>query len=311
MYVYELNMSVDKAQCLNFPSQSQVLVQINQYIINLSNKFPPSPERFTSDGLGGSLTIGNGQRLNKGGYDLLRLLMYRVRTDQFPELMDMSINKLRDIEHQPEEGIVEKTHIVFTELKNKLYCAIEFNMAGAKMNNLLSYMRVFGKKIFHKTFEVSAKEVIGDNATDILNRIGVKKSVSLVVLRSAIPQTQPINQILHDALVNMNKVIGSKEITICWAEPDLKRDALGLDKGDSDSILRTIIRFPMFKNIFKKLTIRGRDQSSGGNIETFELIDIKQREKIKIKRTNNKSSLESSKVFPKLEEILTKYMDKI
>ena len=62
-----------------------------------------------------------------------------IRKDAFPELMDITDDKIRDVEATKNEGIVEKTHFILSYRNDEMTLSFEHNQYGARITDFVFY----------------------------------------------------------------------------------------------------------------------------------------------------------------------------
>ncbi len=226
-----------------------------------------------------------------------------IRKDAFPELMDITDDKIRDVEATKDEGIVEKTHFILSFKNKDMTLAFEHNQYGARINDLVFYLE--HKGMIYKILEkVLYSPISRDNLKTVRKRI---KNISFIVAKvhkDNINRLKDIDTDVFTAFETVESVTSAEYVTL-----ELKYDVA---KGTSGSLIRgkldKILDF-FGKNKaqpFNILKVKAEDSDNNNLLKEFDLLNLWYRSNIKVDLKHKSKTIVSIDIITKMKRELNK-----
>ena len=146
-------------------------------------------------------------------------ILYKVRNDIFPQLIDMNNEDISDLNAKEEQGILEITHFLIDyRNKNKAKLLIEYNHYGARITEFAKYFSYLGRqtKIIKR---VEVTPIVRDRLESIATRVNKVSKFTVKVHKDNISRIQEQDEGLGTALYHARNFSLSDYIEI-----DLKFD---------------------------------------------------------------------------------------
>lgn len=223
-----------------------------------------------------------------------------IRLDLFPEIIDMTTDIVKEIEGGEYEGICETTHIVIDYRKRrKTILAFEYNHHGAKIVDLLEYLKRIG--INQNILDGAGySPIVNGNLTRLKERINRISEFSMKLHKSNLPQLQAMDgQIFQSA----SAAVGHFENE--YANVDLKIDYRNFE--DTPVIKKSIFNIisylslnPTKRHIFNYIKFRGEDEEKNNVLQTFDLLLDKIYSPVRVQRKKKQKTIISEDMFPKM-----------
>lgn len=226
-----------------------------------------------------------------------------IRKDAFPELMDITDDKIRDVEATKNEGIVEKTHFILSFKKADMTLAFEHNQYGARITDFVFYLEHKGliNGILNK---VLFNPINRDNLKEVRKRI---KNISYIVAKVHKDNIKRLNEIDEDiftAFETVENVTSAEYVTL-----ELKYDVV---KGSSGTLIRTkldkILDFFGKSNTqpFNILKVKAEDRDNNNLLKNFDLLNLWYRSNIKVDLKDKSKTIVSIDIITKMRSELNK-----
>jgi hypothetical protein len=226
-----------------------------------------------------------------------------IRKDAFPELMDITDDKIRDVEATKNEGIVEKTHFILSYKNDEMTIAFEHNQYGARITDFIFYLEHKGL-IYTILNKILYNPINRDNLKEVRKRI---KNISYIVAKvhkDNIKRLKAIDQDIFTAFDTVENVTSAEYVTL-----ELKYDVV---KGVSGTAIRSkldkILDF-FGKNKtqpFNILKVKAEDSDNGNLLKDFDLLNLWYRSNIKVDLKDKSKTIVSIDIITKMRSELNK-----
>jgi hypothetical protein len=226
-----------------------------------------------------------------------------IRKDAFPELMDISDDKIRDVEATTNEGIVEKTHFILSYKKKEMTLSFEHNQYGARISDFTFYLEQKGLKngILDK---ILYNPISRDNLTSVRKRI---KNISYIVAKvhkDNIKRIKEYDEDLFSALKTVEEATYAEYVTL-----ELKYDYVKGVQGTAirsklDKIIDKLIKSTSIP--FNKLQVKAEDSESNNLLKDFDLLNLWYRSNLKVELKDKSKTIVSVDIIEKMRSELNK-----
>lgn len=227
-----------------------------------------------------------------------------VRTDVFPEILDMETDKTRDIEAKESEGLVETSHFIIDYKKKKPLLAIEFNQYGGKVVDLVSYIDLIGVKE-NLLQGIYFNPIVRNDLAKFKERINRISRFVVRVHKDNIAEIKKHSKRLATSLEAANEAVEGDYIEIEYkldytkkesSETPVKRTVFGLitwlaSKKDDASL-------------FEKLKVDAEDIEKNNALEAFDLLVDKVSSRVNVERKPQHKVLVSADMYYKMKSEL-------
>ncbi len=226
-----------------------------------------------------------------------------IRKDAFPELMDISDDKIRDVEATKNEGIVEKTHFILSYKKKEMTLSFEHNQYGARISDFAFYLEQKGLKngILDK---ILYNPISRDNLTSVRKRI---KNISYIVAKvhkDNIKRIKEYDEDLFSALKTVEEATYAEYVTL-----ELKYDYVKGVQGTAirsklDKIIDKLIKSTSIP--FNILKVRAEDSENNNLLKNFDLLTLWYRTNLKVELKDKSKTIVSVDIIEKMRSELNK-----
>jgi hypothetical protein len=226
-----------------------------------------------------------------------------IRKDAFPELMDISDDKIRDVDATNNEGIVEKTHFILSYKKKEMTLSFEHNQYGARISDFTFYLEQKGLKngILDK---ILYNPISRDNLTSVRKRI---KNISYIVAKvhkDNIKRIKEYDEDLFSALKTVEEATYAEYVTL-----ELKYDYVKGVQGTAirsklDKIIDKLIKSTSIP--FNKLQVKAEDSESNNLLKDFDLLNLWYRSNLKVELKDKSKTIVSVDIIEKMRSELNK-----
>lgn len=226
-----------------------------------------------------------------------------IRKDAFPELMDITDDKIRDVDATSDEGIVEKTHFLLSYKNKVMTLAFEHNQYGARISDYIYYLGHKGMK-FGIINNVICDPISRDNLKEIRGRI---KNISYIVAKvhkDNIKRLKDVDEDIFSAFETVENVTNAEYVTL-----DLKFDVVkGVDGTLIRSKLDKILDYfgKSKNNIFNVLKVRAQDSDHEYLLKDFDLLNLWYRSNIQVELKDKSRTILSIDIIAKMKKELYK-----
>lgn len=226
-----------------------------------------------------------------------------IRKDAFPELMDISDDKIRDVDAKKNEGIVEKTHFILSFKKEEMTMSFEHNQYGARISDFIFYLEQKGLKnnILDK---ILYNPISRDNLTSVRKRI---KNISYIVAKvhkDNIKRIKDYDVDLFSAFKTVEDATFAEYVTL-----ELKYDYVkGVDgtaiRSKLDKIIDQLIKSNSVP--FNKLQVKAEDSANNNLLKDFDLLTLWYRTSLKVELKDKSKTIVSVDILEKMRSELNK-----
>lgn len=226
-----------------------------------------------------------------------------IRSDVFPELINMDDDTTRDIDAKENEGIVETTHFILSYSKRKKYMAIEFSQEGAKVQDLVYYIEHFGFK-FHAISKFEYIPIVKDSLEELEQRLGKCSEFVVKVHKDNVERIAQMDKATYSVIKTTQDNFDQDYVTVILKYDYRKRDSNSI-WGSIRNIRNYLIREPEDKDVFDRLEIKGEDEKKNLRIELFDLLSDKVKDTLYVERKDKSKVLVSIDMLEKMKTVMT------
>ncbi|PSK91039.1 hypothetical protein [Taibaiella chishuiensis] len=229
-----------------------------------------------------------------------------IRTDVFPQIINMNSDELTDIVAGEQDGIAETSHFVIDYRSEIIKMSIEYNHSGAKISDFNNYCGLLGIK-FEATSKfnvlmISASEnhlkALEDKRTNI-------SEFKIRILQSNLSLIQNADQGLYSALRNTFDLFDPKyaELKLKF---DYKKQAIPKAKDMISNVVKSIKSDLAARKAIDTLSVRAENPDKNFKMELYDLLVEKLKTEITVKRKARSRAIVSEDILPKMREELIK-----
>jgi len=221
-----------------------------------------------------------------------------IRTDLFPELINMTTDEVKDIEAGADDGVMETSHFIIKKSGNKVYLAIEYNHYGAKIEDIVLYLKNVGF-ILTITRDVGYIAYL-NSVQNLINRINRVSEFSMKVHKNNIAELQAVDgnlyqsaRVLTDSFENEFAVLDFKiDYRKFNDTPLIKKSILGIYKWFEEN--------PDKKYLFNYVNFTAEDEEKNKLLQTFDLLADKLKSTVTVQKKSSGRIVISADMFPKM-----------
>ncbi|GAA4055858.1 hypothetical protein [Flavobacterium chungnamense] len=228
-----------------------------------------------------------------------------IRTDAFPEGINMTTDVVEDLDTAKFDGIVETSHFIIDYRKTETVLALEYNHHGAKVEDFIRYIErvAINYKICKK---VGYHFLVRNSLASLKKRLGRVSQMTVKIHKSYIPELENADhELLQAAKASVNQFENKYAIlnfNIDYKEfddtPKIKKTIFGILKYFEDN--------PNKKHIFNYLKVKAEDEELGNKLQVFDLILDKEQSKIRVEKKPLTRVIVSEDIFPKMQREIDK-----
>jgi hypothetical protein len=294
------HFSINDGSLIDFVSKCLIL---NKLMIEEKND-----SRYLKSVDGGYLYMSILNQNYSESVDLQGRIM-KIRMDDFPQIMHTLDDKVREIEIDELEGVVETSHFVIDKREDKLLIAMEFNQFGPKIGDLSHFFEhISSQGSFSQ--KVDTYPLIDEKLLDTLNdRISSCHKLIIKVKKNSISGLEEIHHGFVSGM-NMCDEFGETKSFEMIINFDLKNYP-GTPQARK-SISKIVSYFngknKNFDNI-EKLTLVAKDSLNNDKIELFDLLLSRIKRKVVVSRSGKSRTIVSSEMFEKLQNEIKSFKE--
>lgn len=228
-----------------------------------------------------------------------------IRTDVFPEIMNLETDTTKEIEAAEEEGIVETTHFIIDYNKKNKKIAIEHNQAGAKISEFQIYCERIGimKNSAHamQFIPFAKNELSGFKA-----RINFLSELVIKVHKDNIEAIEKIDDGIYSALQHTVEQFKA-EYAVLKLKFDYKK-IQGEQKINKtvNNLISKLLEDRKRAFLFDTLRVRAQDEERNNQLQVFDLLIDKVESQIKVQRKPKYKTIVSEDIFEKMKDEMRK-----
>lgn len=250
------------------------------------------------------------------GKRIIKGKLLSVRKDFFPELMNTDDDTMRDIEAAEVEGIVETTHFVIQEknenTSNKVKLCLEFNLYGAKINDLVYYLLALGTKL-GIIKSLKPVPIIRNELSKYKKRIGEISKIRVKIKSDNIDAIDNIDTGMASAFQKTKEEFEQEYLTMelkydYYTSKD-KPQQYGAQKAKKvvGKFIDWLIDDKNNVDKLESLEVLAQDSEKHDKLNTFDLLIDKVKDDFKIKRKEKSKTLISDDMFENMINSFTKH----
>lgn len=223
-----------------------------------------------------------------------------IRKDLLPEIMNTKTDEAREIDAKEEEGLVETTHIVLDLATDKIKLAIEYNQFGAKINDLILYLKAIGqvKKICS---DVGFIPVVKDNLKSIQSRIRKCSEFSAKVHKDNVEKIKTMDSNVYSALKASMEHFNSDFATVILKFDYKQRTETNEVNKSVRNLVQSLISKKSNIDLFNKLEVRAEDSEKNNLLETFDLLMDKVKSELRVQKRPRYRAIISQDILGKMQ----------
>lgn len=219
-----------------------------------------------------------------------------IRTDALPEIGDRRTGKIRDVDVEEWEDVIETTHFVVDYSKNTKRLCIEFNQFGPRFQELINcFIKIgYDTELITNIHWVSSTR---DDLNKLKSRIGAISQFVVKVDKSHLPAVSQVGGILAGINATQNK------FNLEYIELKLKFDYKNISNAEAQNeIMRLVDLLRNKKNLelFNTLSVKAQDYDKNNMLNTFDLLIDRVKSQINVIRKEKYRTIVSSDMFDKM-----------
>lgn len=228
-----------------------------------------------------------------------------IRMDSFPELMNTSDDKIRDIEADDDEGIIETAHFILSYLNDSLVLSFEFNQFGPRISDFIyciehiSYRLGVLSKIEYQPF-------VRDELNSYKKRINRVSSVIAKVHKDDVKRINEFDSELFDAFETVERISDAEYVTLQLSYDYRQLSDTPKIKDKIFNIIDSVRRDKSLLNVFSSLKVRAEDENTANRVKDFDLLNIWVKSRINVEKKEKSRVIISSDILFKMNQELTK-----
>lgn len=226
-----------------------------------------------------------------------------VREDFFPQIINLTDEKIRDLQVEVDEGMLETTHFILDYSTHVPKLALEYNHFGARISDFIYYIKKFSREI-RIAITCDPKFLVHDRLKEVKKRINRLSKVRVKVHKDNVKRITSADTGLGTALFHAQNCSFSDEVELTMFF-DYKRKTS--TTGIRDIVTGFIDRFiktPETLNHFEAFEVHAEDEAQNNKIEMFNLLMDKIKSEIPVQKKLKSRVIKSSTFFDKTEEAM-------
>lgn len=221
-----------------------------------------------------------------------------IRTDLFPELINMTTDEVKDVEADTDDGIMETSHFIIKKANNKVYLAIEYNHFGAKIEDIVAYLKKVGYKL-RITKNIGYVAYL-NNVQNLIERINRVSEFTMKIHKNFVPELEAVDGQLYESARIITQSFENEYAALDFKidyrtftdTPLIKKTILGLYKWFEEN--------PDKKILFNYVNFTAEDKEKNKLLQTFDLLADKLKSTINVQKKPSGRIVVSADMFPKM-----------
>ena len=229
-----------------------------------------------------------------------------IRKDLLPELMNTDTDESRGIEAKEAEGLLETTHFVIDYSKeNSPLLSIEYNQFGAKIGDLVLYLKNIGisKDALE---EIGYLPIVKDELSKLQSRIKRCSEFKVKVHKDNVKEIEKMDNRLYSALKSSTDHFKSDYATLILKFDYRQREFTDSMNNSLNNIIRNIISDKKKTELFNILSVKAEDRDNNNLLQTFDLLIDKVKSKIKVEKKKRYRTVVSEDILEKMKIEMSK-----
>ncbi len=228
-----------------------------------------------------------------------------IRMDSFPELMNTSDDKIRDIEADDDEGIIETAHFILSHSNDSLVLSFEFNQFGPRISDFIYYIESISYRLEVLT-KVVYQPFVRDELDSYKRRINRVSSVVAKVHKDDVKRINEFDSELFDAFETAERISDAEYVTLQLSYDYRQLSDTPKIKDKIFNIIDSVRRDKSLLNVFSSLKVKAEDEQTSNRIKDFDLLNIWVKSRIDVEKKEKSRVIVSSDILFKMNQALTK-----
>lgn len=228
-----------------------------------------------------------------------------IRMDSFPELMNTSDDKIRDIEATDDEGIIETAHFILSYLNGSLVLSFEFNQFGPRISDFIYYLESISYR-FDVLAKIEYQPFVRDELDSYKKRINRVSSVIAKVHKDDVKRINEFDSELFDAFETAERISDAEYVTLQLNYDYRQLSDTPRIKDKIFNIIDSVRRDKSLLNVFSSLKVKAEDEQTANRIKDFDLLNIWVKSRINVEKKEKSRVIISSDILLKMNQELTK-----
>ncbi|WP_417873798.1 hypothetical protein [Xanthomarina gelatinilytica] len=228
-----------------------------------------------------------------------------IRMDSFPELMNTSDDKIRDIEATDDEGIIETAHFILSYLNDSLVLSFEFNQFGPRISDFIYYLESISYR-FDVLAKIEYQPFVRDELDSYKKRINRVSSVIAKVHKDDVKRINEFDSELFDAFETAERISDAEYVTLQLNYDYRQLSDTPKIKDKIFNIIDSVRRDKSLLNVFSSLKVKAEDEQTANRIKDFDLLNIWVKSRINVEKKEKSRVIISSDILLKMNQELTK-----
>ncbi|RSK41327.1 hypothetical protein [Mangrovimonas spongiae] len=231
--------------------------------------------------------------------------LLNIRMDSFPELMNTSDDKIRDIEAADDEGIIETAHFILSYLNDSLVLSFEFNQFGPRISDFIYYLENISYR-FDVLTKIEYQPFVRDELDSYKKRIKRVSSVIAKVHKDDVRRINEFDSELFDAFETAERISDAEYVTLQLNYDYRQLSDTPKIKDKIFNIIDSVRRDKSLLNVFSSLKVKAEDEQTANRIKDFDLLNIWVKSRINVEKKEKSRVIISSDILLKMNQELTK-----
>jgi hypothetical protein len=231
--------------------------------------------------------------------------LLNLRMDSFPELMKKADDKIRDIEADDDEGIIETSHFIFSYSKEQLILSFEFNQYGPRITDFVAYLEnmLMRSSVLSK---INYTPLVRDELSMYKNRMNRVSSVIAKVHKNDINRINKFDKELFDAFETAEKISDAEYVTLQLNYDYRQMSDTPKIRNKVMHIIDSLVQDKKLLNVFSKFKVKAEDEQLNNRLKDFDLLNIWIKSVLKVERKKKSRVIVSSVILFEMNVALTK-----
>lgn len=222
-----------------------------------------------------------------------------IRMDNFPEILKTTDDKIRDIEVDDDEGILETSHFILSYSKNKLILALEHNQYGPRVSDFHYFINSFLTRNQIVSYLI-IDPLTNDIVIDYGKRINKISFFIAKVHKDNVGRMEKYSKGVFSALKTASTISESEYLTIQFNIDTRKAAKTTKLKNLVLKIASTFSKNNKSNEDFETLKIKAEDTENGNRIKDFDLLNVWIKSVLKVDKKPNSRVIVSIDIFDKM-----------
>lgn len=244
-----------------------------------------------------------GVRFDKEGKKLITGMLRCVRSDLFPEIMNMTNDLTKGIDVLEDEGIVETTHFVIDYTNSTKKLAIEYNLYGAKIGDLLTYWNLVGKAM-DCTEAIKYKPVIKNDLNKVKERLGKCSELYASVHKENVDAIEKMDKKLYTGLKTVRDQYNPEYVNLSLKFDYKQRSETQEANLTIKNLISHLSKKPEAVTFFNTLKTKSEDKLNDFKLEVFDLLVNRVQSRISVEKTPKYRTVVSQHMFEQMTDAM-------